>query len=466
MALAAVILAAGKGTRMKSQRPKVVHEVCGRPMVEHVLRAVRGAGAQEIITVVGFGGEQVAALVREQSRVVFQREQLGTAHALLQAKEALAGFDGDILVVCGDTPLITPETLHLLVSVHKRECAAATVLTARLDDPTGYGRVIRDASGRVRRIVEQKDAGADELAVNEINTGMYCFAAQGLFETLAAVKPENAQGEYYLTDVIEACVRAGRPVAACPAPRVEEIRGINDRRQLAGAEKILRRRILDDLMLAGVTIVDPATTFVDAGVEVGPDTIIYPFTFIEGRSVIGGGCRIGPGTQLVDVKVGDGARIWNSIVCDSEIEAQCQIGPFAYIRPGCRLERGVKVGDFVELKKAVIGEGSKVPHLSYVGDAAVGRGVNIGAGTITCNYDGRKKWPTEIGDGAFIGSNTNLVAPVKVGAGAVTGAGSTITRDVPPGALGVARGHQRNIEKWAERKKSATGDSAGKMAGE
>lgn len=464
MALAAVILAAGKGTRMKSERPKVVHEVCGRPMIEHVLCALQQAGVQEVVTVTGFGGEQVARLVRDRSRVARQSEQLGTAHALFQAREQLTGFDGDILVVCGDTPLITAATLRLLAGVHQRAGAAATVLTARVDDPAGYGRIIRDGTGRVQRIVEQKDASDAELAVNEINTGMYCFAPDGLFETLAAVKPGNAQGEYYLTDVIESFVKSGRPVAACPAPDETEIRGINDRRQLAQAEKIMRRRILDELMLSGVTLIDPESTFIDAGVAVGRDTVIFPFTFIGGSTVIGRYCRIGPGSQLVDVRAGDGVSISNSIVCDSVLGDRCTVGPFAYIRPGCRLEREVKVGDFVELKKTALGEGSKVPHLSYVGDATVGRRVNIGAGTITCNYDGEQKWPTRIGDGAFIGSNTNLVAPVNVGEGAVTGAGSTITRDVPPQALGVARGRQRNIDNWPERKKIKPGHNSGPHA--
>ncbi|OAT82942.1 bifunctional UDP-N-acetylglucosamine diphosphorylase/glucosamine-1-phosphate N-acetyltransferase GlmU [Desulfotomaculum copahuensis] len=466
MSLAAVILAAGKGTRMKSERPKVMHEVCGRPMVEHVLCALQQAGAQEIVTVSGFGGEQVAALVGGRSRVARQSEQLGTAHALLQAREQLAGFDGDILVVCGDTPLITAATLKLLADAHKSAGAAATVLTARVEDPAGYGRIIRDETGRVRRIVEQKDATAAELAVDEINTGMYCFAADGLFEALAAVKPANAQGEYYLTDVIGFLAESGRPVAACPAPDEAEIRGVNDRRQLAQAEKIMRRRILDGLMLDGVTVIDPASTFVDAGVAVGRDTVILPFTLITGRSVIGRACRIGPGSQLVDVRAGDGVSVSHSVVCDSVLSDQCTVGPFAYIRPGCRLERGVKVGDFVELKKTALGEGSKVPHLSYVGDATVGRRVNIGAGTITCNYDGENKWPTRIGDGAFIGSNTSLVAPVNVGDGAVTAAGSAITRDVPPQALGVARGRQRNIENWPERKKLKPGHAAGRCAAE
>jgi bifunctional UDP-N-acetylglucosamine pyrophosphorylase/glucosamine-1-phosphate N-acetyltransferase len=452
MSLAAVILAAGKGTRMKSGLPKVMHRVCGRPMIEYVLDAVQGAGVEEIVVVVGFGGDLVARTVQDRARVVYQHQQLGTAHALLQAAPVLGNFPGAILVVCGDTPLVTSSTLARLAAAHAEMGVRATILTAILEDPTGYGRVIRDGEGRVQRIVEQRDATPRELAVKEINTGIYCFSAPGLFDALSAIKSENAQGEYYLTDIIGQLVQQGEPVAALKVENPREVEGINDRRQLARMEAYLRQQILEELMLSGVTVVDPATTFVDRNVKIGPDTVIYPFTIIEGNTVIGRNCVIGPGSRLIDVQTGEGVVIEHSVIRESKIGDNCTIGPFAYIRPGCVLAPEVKVGDFVELKKTVVGRGSKIPHLSYVGDATVGSGVNIGAGTITCNYDGEKKWPTVIGDGAFIGSNTNLVAPVEVGKGAFIGAGSTITRDVPPGALGIERGRQRNIENWLQKK--------------
>lgn len=453
MQLAAVILAAGKGTRMKSDLPKVLHRVCGRPMVEHVLRAVKNIALHKIVLVVGHQGERVAECIGGGVEFAFQTEQLGTAHALLQARSALDGFDGHILVLCGDTPLVRPRTLEDLCREHGRKKNAATVLTAILPDPTGYGRVIRFSGGQVQKIVEQKDAGPAELAVREINTGIYCFQARGLFEALANLRPDNAQGEYYLTDIIEFYMSQGRPVGAVSIDDPAEITGINDRCQLAAAEKLLRRRVLDKLMQSGVTVLDPDSTFIDDTVEIGADSVIYPFTIIEGKSNIGENCTIGPSSRLVNAHLGDRIIVQNSVILDSRVGDGCSIGPFAYIRPGCVLERNIKVGDFVELKNSRLADGCKVPHLSYVGDAEVGRGANIGAGTITCNYDGEKKSRTRIGDHAFIGSNTNLVAPVEVGDGAVTGAGSTITRDVPPGALGVARGKQKNISGWAAKKK-------------
>ncbi len=453
MELAAVILAAGKGTRMKSELPKVLHKICGRPMVSYVLKAVKGAGIERIVMVVGHRGELVAEAFQAEAAIVYQEPQLGTAHALLQAKGALAGFGGHVLVLPGDTPLVTERTLLDILEAHRSAHAFATVLTACLEEPAGYGRVVRDSSGRVVKIVEQKDATADELAIKEVNTGIYCFSADGLFAYLDRIRPDNAQNEYYLTDLVEIYLQNNRPVAAYRAARPEEVLGINDRRQLAQAEALLRRRKTDELMLSGVTVIDPASTFVDQEVVVGRDSVIYPFTVIEGNSVIGKNCAIGPGAHLKDVRIGENVLVTNSVVVESVVEDYCSIGPFAYIRPGCRLKRKVKIGDFVELKKTVVGENSKVPHLSYLGDTTVGADVNIGAGTITCNYDGVRKWPTYIGDGAFIGSNTNLVAPVEVGAGAVIGAGSTITKNVPPGALGVARGRQRIVERWSARRK-------------
>ncbi|MCL6610438.1 MAG: bifunctional UDP-N-acetylglucosamine diphosphorylase/glucosamine-1-phosphate N-acetyltransferase GlmU [Peptococcaceae bacterium] len=459
MSLAAVILAAGKGTRMKSDLPKVLHKVCGVPMVCHVLKAARESGADRIVLVAGFGGELVEREVKGMAEVVFQHEQLGTAHALLQAARPLRDFNGDILVLCGDTPLVSADTLKRLVSAHRAGGASATVLTAVLENPAGYGRVIRDGRGKVTGIVEQKDAAPEELSIREINTGIYCFKSEGLFDALAVLKPDNVQGEYYLPDIIGLYAGEGRTVAAVSGADPGEIMGVNDRCQLAIARETLGRRVNRELMLSGVTMVDPDTVYIDAGVTIGSDTVIYPNTIIQGDAVIGRGCTIGPFTQIISARLGDNVTVRQSVVENSEIGSHCVIGPYSYIRPGCVLEDKVKVGDFVELKKATIGYGAKVPHLSYLGDAVLGRHVNVGAGTITCNYDGEKKWTTVIGDNAFIGSNANLVAPVRVGAGAVVGAGSTITRDVPDGALGVARDRQKNIPGWSGRRKGRKGES-------
>ncbi|MCL6636002.1 MAG: bifunctional UDP-N-acetylglucosamine diphosphorylase/glucosamine-1-phosphate N-acetyltransferase GlmU [Peptococcaceae bacterium] len=459
MNLAAVILAAGRGTRMKSKLPKVLHRLCGRPMLSYVMEAVAAAGVEKTVVVAGYGADLVAREVAGSALVAIQAEQLGTAHALLQAGPYLRDFPGHLLVLCGDTPLIEAGTLSLLAGRHAASGAAATVLTAEMADPTGYGRVIRDSGGRVARIVEQKDASPEERRVREVNTGIYCFKVAGLFDALGKITPANAQGEYYLTDVVEMYVRGGLPVEAVLLENPVEVAGVNDRLQLAKLEQHMRRRVLEDLMKSGVTVLDPASTFVDRDVRVGRDTVLYPFTFLEGGTVVGEDCVIGPGSRLVGATVGNGVSIQNSIVLESEIGDRCSVGPFAYLRPGTRLEREVKVGDFVEIKKSWIGEGSKVPHLSYIGDATIGRGVNIGAGTITCNYDGENKWPTRIGDGAFIGSNTNLVAPLEVGAGAVIGAGSTITKDVPAGALGVERAKQTVVPNWSNRKKGRKADS-------
>jgi len=453
MQLAAVVLAAGKGTRMKSATVKVLHQVCGRAMVEHVLTAVRDAGVQKTVLVVGQQGQQVMELLGGMAEYARQDEQLGTAHALMQARPVLEGFKGDVLVVCGDTPLLRPQTLSELCRRHRNSNNAATVLTAILDDPAGYGRVIRSTGGMVEKIVEHKDAGPEESAVQEINTGVYCFRVMGLFEALAALRTDNAQGEYYLTDIIGYYANRGEPVGAVAVDDPTEVMGVNDRCQLAAAEKILRRRVLERVMLSGVTVLDPDNTYIDTTASIGMDTVIYPFTFVEGKSKIGENCIIGPSSRLLDADLGCRVTVQNSVVVGSSVGDGCNIGPFAYVRPGCVLGREVKVGDFVELKKTCLGDGTKVPHLSYVGDSDVGKAVNIGAGTITCNYDGEKKSVTRIGDGAFIGSNTNLVAPLEVGPGAFTGAGSTITRDVPPGALGVARDKQKNIADWSARKK-------------
>ncbi|ADG81024.1 UDP-N-acetylglucosamine pyrophosphorylase [Thermincola potens JR] len=451
--VAAIILAAGKGTRMKSDLPKVLHKAAGEPMICHVLHAVSKAGIEKTVVIIGHGAEQVKELLGGQVEFALQAEQLGTGHAVMQTEEVLGSWSGDVLVLCGDTPLITSGTLKRLVTGHKTAGNTATVLTAILEDPSGYGRIIRGKSGDVEKIVEQKDASPEELRVKEINTGFYCFKARELYQALREITPVNAQGEYYLTDVLEIMKKKNLKVGAVTAEDSEEILGINNRSQLAQAEKVLRQRVAERHMLAGVTIIDPEATYIDSGVVIGTDTVIYPGSILEGDTQIGAGCIIGPNTRIVNSVLADNVNVQYSVILNAKVGAHTSIGPFAYLRPGTVLRENVKVGDFVEIKNSNIGAGSKVPHLSYVGDADVGEKVNIGAGTITCNYDGYKKSRTIIEDGAFIGSNTNLVAPVRVGKHAFTAAGSTITKDVPSEALSVERAKQVNYPNWASRKK-------------
>lgn len=451
--LVAVILAAGKGTRMKSALPKVLHAVGGKPMVQHVLAMAQAAGAARSVVVVGFGSDQVEALLQGQAETVVQEQQLGTGHAVLQAQPLLSGHTGTVLVLCGDTPLVTADMLRRLCDEHVRQDAAATVLSARMPDPTGYGRVIRNAAGDVLKIVEQKDAASEELAVSEVNTGIYCFDSAALFAALAQVGCQNQQGEYYLTDVIAILRGQGRRVRACGTDDYEATLGINSRLQLAQAEKILRRRKLEQLMADGVTVMDPDSTFVDADVSVGADSILYPFTWLEGKTVLGARCAIGPQARLSDVQAGDDCALQFTYAHECTMGDGVTAGPYVHLRPGTQLASRVKVGNFVEVKNSCIGQGSKIPHLSYIGDTDMGPGVNIGCGTITVNYDGKQKHRTTIEESAFVGCNSNLVAPVTVGQGAYVAAGSTITKDIPAGALGVARGRQTNLEGWVEKRK-------------
>ncbi|MDD3364427.1 MAG: bifunctional UDP-N-acetylglucosamine diphosphorylase/glucosamine-1-phosphate N-acetyltransferase GlmU [Syntrophomonas sp.] len=447
MKFTAVILAAGKGVRMRSQLPKVVHRVAGKPMVVHVADAARQAGVDRIVLVVGHGRQAVEDLFTPGVvEFAIQEEQLGTGHALMQAQEKV-GQDETILVLAGDTPLLQAATLQGLIDYHRESGAVATVLSTEVDDPFGYGRIIRDASGSFQGIIEEKDASEADKIIREINSGMYCLQVQDAFAALAGISASNAQGEYYLTDMLQILKDEGKKVEIFRMDAREDIYGINDRVQMAQAEEILRRRKNEALMRNGVSIIDPRSTFIDSEVEIASDTIIYPGTMIEGRTVIGSGCEIGPGTRITSSSIGNNVLIENSRIKEAQVGDECTIGPFAYLRPQAILHRGVKVGDFVEIKKSTLGEGSKAPHLSYIGDAIVGKKVNIGAGTITCNYDGINKWETVLEDGVFIGSNTNLVAPVKVGANSVTGAGSTITRDVPANTLAVERAEQKNLKK-------------------
>ncbi|MGH7307038.1 MAG: bifunctional UDP-N-acetylglucosamine diphosphorylase/glucosamine-1-phosphate N-acetyltransferase GlmU [Candidatus Rokuibacteriota bacterium] len=445
----AVILAAGEGKRMRSRQPKVLHPLCGRPLIAYPLRTAR-ALADRIVLVVGPNADDVVALAGPEVRSVVQRERLGSGHAVQQA-QAECG-DGTILVLPGDMPLLSVETIGRLLDHHRKSRAAATVLTAVVGAPQGYGRVVRKG-GRVKGIVEDRDATAAEKKIPEINTSVYCFAAARLWPALGKVRADNDQGEYYLTDVIGILARAGARVEAVVTGDPGEAAGVNDRKQLAAAATVQRRRTLDRLMEAGVTILDPASTYIEDTVTIGPDTTVYPQVVIEGQSTIGGECVIGVGCHVSSSRIAERVTLLPyCVVRESAIEEAATLGPFCHLRPLSHVGPKAKIGNFVELKKSTIGRGSKVPHLSYVGDATVGEGVNVGAGTITCNYDGVAKHETKIGDRAFIGTNSSLVAPVTVGEGAYIGAGSTITKDVPPGALAVGRAQQIVKDGWAARK--------------
>jgi len=436
-ALAAVILAAGQGTRMKSQLPKVLHEVAGEPMLAHVIKGAGRLGAEPIVVVIGHGADQVrAACTAPGVTFALQAEQFGTGHALQCAAPALAGFSGDLLLLCGDVPLLR------------------TVLTAILDNPHGYGRIIRSAGG-VEKIVEEKDATPAERAVGEINTGIYLFAAPRVFALLAGLTTDNAQGEYYLTDVVAAAHAAGERVAALAAAAAEESMGINDRVQLATAGAALRTRINTAHMRAGVTLVDPAATYIDPEVSIGADSILHPGVHLRGRTVIGSACVLEPGVIVTDCTLADRVHVKaGSVLTEASVGADTDIGPMAHLRPGTVLAGHNKIGNFVETKKARIGSGSKASHLTYLGDAQIGAEVNIGCGTITCNYDGVNKHVTVIEDEVFVGSDVQLVAPVRVGRGSLIGAGSTITKDVPADALAISRSEQKIIEGWAARKRA------------
>lgn len=447
--ITSLILAAGKGTRMKSKLPKVLHKVGGKPMVERVLNTVKELGTERNIVIVGFGGEAVTSYLGDAAEFVTQKEQNGTGHAVKQAKPLLEQYEGTILLLCGDTPLVTKESLEALVKEHEETGAAATVLTASLENPTGYGRIIRDAaSGKVLRIVEQKDGKPDELAVKEINTGMYAFDSQKLWPCLEELSDDNAQGELYITDVVSILVNKGERVSASLLADTDESLGVNSRAQLAVAERILKERTNQYWMAQGVTLIDPANTYIGTDVTIGNDTVIYPGTILEGHTVIGEACEIGPHTRFTNVKVGDGNYIHFTYAHDCEIKNNTDIGPYVHLRPNTVVGDSVHIGNFVEVKNSVVGEGTKFPHLSYIGDSDVGAGVNIGCGTITVNYDGKIKHRTTIKDHAFVGCNSNLVAPVTIGESSYVGAGSTITKDVPSKSLAVGRAKQIIKENW------------------
>ncbi len=446
-----VVLAAGHGKRMRSDLLKVLHPVGGVPMVALVLDALREAGVGRVIAVVGHQREAVRQLLGDRVEYAVQERQLGTGHALLQARP-LIDDGADAVVLYGDTPLLTPETLARLIRVHREREAAATLLTVTVEDPRGYGRIVRDAAGRFERIVEEADAGPAEKAIREVNPGIYCFRAGPLFAALERVRPDNAQGEYYLVDVIPDLLAGGFRVETVLTEEPLEVQGVNTRRDLARAEAALRERVLNRLMDSGVTVVDPATTYVSPRARVGRDTVLAPFTVIEGETEVGRGCRLGPGAHITGCRLGDGVRVWHSVLEESQVADGVTIGPFSHLRAGSRLEPGVQVGNFAEVKNSHLGAGTKVHHHSYIGDAVIGSRVNIGAGVVTVNYDGVAKHPTHIGDGAFIGCNANLVAPVRVADGGYVAAGSTINQDVPPGALAIARARQENKQGWVEKR--------------
>ena len=451
-----IILAAGLGTRMKSSTIKVLHRAAGRPIVDYVLDLAAGICATPPVMIVGHQREAVESSVGPRARFAVQAEQLGTGHAVLQAAEHLESriAGRHVLILSGDVPLTRKETLHRLVEEHMRSGNALTLLTMKLANPAMYGRIIRDGDGAVVRIVEAKDAGPEELRIDEVNAGIYLFSGDQLFSNLRNLSNANAQGEYYLTDLLAMIREAGHRVGAMIVDDPVEALGVNSRGELAQVEAEIQRRVVTELLAAGVTFRNPATVVIDSTVTIGADTVVYPFVTLEGATRIGEGCVIDPGVHLHNVTVGDDVHLKTGTVAeDAIIEDAATVGPYAHLRPGTQLGRKVKVGNFVETKKAVFGEGAKASHLSYIGDADIGADVNIGAGTITCNYDGVRKHKTVLEDGVFIGSDTQLVAPVRVGRGAYVGAGSTITKDVPAEALALSRTPQKNIEGWARRKK-------------
>jgi bifunctional UDP-N-acetylglucosamine pyrophosphorylase/glucosamine-1-phosphate N-acetyltransferase len=456
---AVVVLAAGQGTRMRSSTPKVLHTLGGRSLLGHVLAAVEPLGAGATVVVVGSGRDQVEqhlAQVAPAALPVLQEEQLGSGHAAAVALAAVPEVEGAVLVVNGDSPLLTSRTLAALVETHDASGSVFTVLTAEVDDPTGLGRIVRDERGAPQAIVEERDATDEQRSIREVNAGVYVADAATLRRVLAGLGTSNAQGEQYLTDALAPLVAGGAPTAAVRAEDPDDVLGCNDRRELAERRRTLNDRVLDDLMRSGVTVVDPRTTWVDVTCSVGADAVLEPGTQLRGTTSVAGGAVVGPDSTLVDCTVEAGAGVVRSHCLGAVIGPEATVGPFSYLRPGTRLERGAKVGAFVETKNVQIGEGSKVPHLSYVGDASIGRGANIGAATVFVNYDGVAKHHTTIGDQVRIGSDTMLVAPVTVGDGAYTAAGSVITSDVPPGAMAVARAPQRNVAGWVRRRRSGT----------
>ncbi len=437
MRLAAVILAAGQGTRMKSDLPKVLHPIAGKPMVNYLLDAARALDCEKTVLVIGYGADRMRAAVGARAIFVEQREQLGTGHAVLQARDVLRGNADTLLVAYADMPLLQPLTLRKLIDLHSTSHAAITLLTARADDSMGFGRILRNDQDRIVGIVEESDATPEQLAIRELNCGAYCFDADWLWKNLTRLKPSGKKREYYLTDLVALAVNEHAKIESITLDDVTQVIGINTRVHLARVEKIMRERINHALMLAGVTLTDPATTYIDADVEVGADTLVEPNTHLKGKTRVGARCRIGPHAIIRDSQIGDECEVIASVIEGALLEARVHVGPFAHLRPETLLAREVFIGTNVEIKNSRLGEGTHAGHFSYIGDAEIGARVNIGAGTITVNYDGKQKHRTVIGDDAFIGSDSMLVAPVRIGAQARTGAGSVVTKDVPPASLAV-----------------------------
>ena len=453
--LSTIILAAGKGTRMKSDLVKVLHPLLGVPMLSYPIDlSLNGINSGKTIVVVGYQGEKIRAhFIDDRLTFVDQGDPIGTGHAVLCTEDHLKGFKGRVLILCGDVPLLKRDTVRRFIDAHKSSGSTITVMTAILEDPAGYGRIVRMDGGLIGRIVEEKDASPPEMAIREVNAGIYCVDSPFLFEALRRVSTDNAQGEYYLTDIVAIANQQGKRAYGFAVEDPTEVMGINTRVDLAKADEILRNELLTQMMLDGVTIVDPKTTYIDKTVRVGRDTTIYPNCYLQGETIIGERCIVEPNSQITDSKIsGDVVIKTSSVIAESTIEDGASIGPFARLRPGTVVKRTARIGNFVEVKKSVIGEGSKANHLTYLGDTTVGKGVNVGAGTITCNYDGKKKHPTVIEDDVFVGSNVELVAPVTVKKGSTIGAGSTITKDVPEDALAISRSKQKTIRGWKQRK--------------
>jgi len=448
----ALVLAAGQGTRMKSSESKVLHQVLGKSLVEYSILAAKGVGVEEICLIVGHKAEDVQKKLGNRVSYAMQKEQLGTGHAVMQALDFIEDAN-EVIVLCGDTPLITKETLQTMIDFHREKQNAITVLSTIMEDPTGYGRIVRDDKGSLLKIVEQKDASEEEKEITEINGGIYTFDGKLLKYALSKLNNNNVQGEYYLTDTIEILLGEGHKVDAIATSECDDIAGVNSRVQLAGVTQVMKRRINEKHMANGVTFIDPENTYIEADVEIGKDTIIEPGCMIQGTTVIGEGCRIGYNTKLTNMTIKDNVDIETSVLVDSFVDEGTHIGPFAYVRPNSHIGKNIKVGDFVEVKNATIGDGTKISHLTYVGDADVGKNVNFGCGTVVVNYDGQNKNRTTIGNHAFIGCNTNLVAPVVVEDNAYTAAGSTITKTVPANSLAIARAKQENKENWVIKKR-------------
>lgn len=455
MSVVALILTAGKGKRMKSSLPKVLHPILGQPIISYVIEEVKKISPEKTVLVVGYGSDDVKkALISDRLSYVSQSRQFGTAHAVMSSRRELDGYDGTVVILYGDSPLIRHETLSKFINTHKKSKSPLSILTAKVTNPYGYGRIIRNGRGEVTDIVEEKDATPEQRSLNEINSGIYCVETGFLWRALDQIDKKNNQKEFYLTDIVGIASRSGIKVNGFNFNVEEEIIGINNRVELSHAEELLRKRINEKLMLSGVTILDPEQTYISPQVYIGIDTVIYPQSFIYGKTKIGKRCKIGPSVWIEDTEINNDSTIkFSSYIENALIGANVIIGPFAHLRSGSELMDGVKIGNFVEIKKARIGISSKVQHLSYVGDATVGKRVNIGAGTITCNYDGLHKYQTIIEDDAFIGSDTMLVAPVKVGRGATTGAGSTITKDVESESLAIGRAKQVTIRNWKRKPK-------------